>query len=255
MINTLKKGTGEKGWIVLVHGLGEHIGRYEKLVNVLSDLGFGVIGFDLPGHGNSAGKRGHTSIEESIEIINKLTEGIEKFHIFGHSLGGLIAVRYAQENMDRIKTLVISSPALYVKPSMVQLILLNMMKYIFPSLTVSNGIDPKLLSRNNEAVRKYIEDELVHNKVSVKLGKSLLDNVRIAHEKVKLITVPTMILIGTSDKVTPPIGAYSFYENLLLNDKDKKLVKFEGAYHEIFEDPEHHMNFYKTIFEWYESRG
>jgi len=255
MIHSFRKGSGKKGWIVISHGLGEHIGRYEKLMNNLIDGDFGVIGFDLPGHGNSERKRGHASIEEVIEIINSLTKDLEEFHIFGHSLGGLIAIRYAQENINRIKTLVVSSPALYLKPSFAQKLLMNIFNVIYPSLTIKNGIDPYLLSRNKEAVEKYINDNLVHDRISIKLGKSLLQNIQLAHQKAKVLTKPTMILVGTEDKVTPPIGSYSFFEKLGVPDDKKVLKKYEGAFHEIFEDPEHQQKFYQDIFEWYESFG
>lgn len=255
MIYSFKKGSGKKGWIVIVHGLGEHIGRYEKLVNGLLERDFGVIGFDLKGHGKSEGKRGHLSIEEAIELINELTNDIEKFHIFGHSLGGLIAIRYTQEFMKKLESLVVSSPALYLKPSLTQKLLMNIFTVIYPFLTVRNGIDPKFLSRNKKAVEKYINDELVHDKISVKLGKSLLNNIQLAHEKAKFITIPTLILVGTEDKVTPPIGSYSFFEKLGTPEDQKLLKKFEGAFHEIFEDQEHHRDFYQQIFDWFENFG
>lgn len=256
MIYSIKKGEPKKGWVVVVHGLGEHIGRYEKLIDGLAERGYAVLGFDLPGHGRSPGKRGHTSIEEVISVINDLTRenNIEKFHIFGHSLGGLISIRYTQENLQRVRSLVVSSPALFLSPKFSQLLLLNLFSIIYPALTLRNGIDPKDLSRNEEAVEKYITDDLVHDKISIKLAKSLLKNVKLAHEKVGIISVPTMMLVGTADKVTPPQGSYLFFNNLQLMNENKKLVRFEGAYHEIFEDNEWSEEFYFTIFEWYEMR-
>lgn len=254
MIHSFKKGEPKKGWVVVVHGLGEHIGRYTKLIDGLIERGYAVIGFDLPGHGKSFGKRGHTSIEEAISVINQLTSEIDKFHIFGHSLGGLISIRYTQENLHRVKTLVVSSPALYVNTKFSQLLLLNLFSILWPSFTLKNGIDPKYLSRNSEAVERYIGDELVHDQISVKLAKSLLKNIKIAHDKVGIISVPTMMLVGTSDTVTLPQGSYLFYNNLQLMKENKKLIRFEGAYHEIFEDPEWAEEFYSRIFQWYETR-
>ncbi|AEC51986.1 lysophospholipase [Pyrococcus sp. NA2] len=93
----IRIGNPERGYIVLIHGLGEHIGRYEKFIEKLVKNGFCVIGFDWPGHGKSRGKRGHTSIEEALEIINEIISEIgEKPFLFGHSLGGLTVIRYAQ---------------------------------------------------------------------------------------------------------------------------------------------------------------
>ncbi|ANQ53361.1 lysophospholipase [Thermosipho affectus] len=254
MIYSFTRGTPEKGWVVVVHGLGEHIGRYEKLIDGLVNKGYGVIGFDLPGHGKSSGKRGHTSIEEVMMVINELTVNLNKFHIFGHSLGGLISIRYAQENLNRIKSLVVSSPALYVKTSFSQKLLLSVFGLFYPSFTLSNGISPENLSRNEEAVKKYVEDELIHDKISVKLARSILKNVALAHEKVGIIYTPTLMLVGTNDRVTPPQGSYLFFNNLQIMKENKKLIRFEGAYHEIFEDEEWSEEFYNRIFEWYEKR-
>ncbi|ABR30122.1 lysophospholipase [Thermosipho melanesiensis] len=254
MIFSFTRGTPEKGWVVVVHGLGEHIGRYETLINGIVKRGYGVIGFDLPGHGKSSGKRGHTSVEEVIDVINELTSDLDKFHIFGHSLGGLISIRYTQENANRIKSLVVSSPALHVKARFSQKLLLAIFGIFYPALTLSNGISPDDLSRNRKVVENYIEDELVHDRISVKLARSILKNVAIAHEKVGLISVPTMMLIGTGDVVTPPQGSYLFFNNLQLMKENKKLYRFEGAYHEIFEDDEFANEFFGKIFEWYEMR-
>ncbi|QTA37122.1 lysophospholipase [Thermosipho ferrireducens] len=253
MLHSFKKGTPEKGWVVLIHGLGEHIGRYEKLVSNLVNRNFGVIGFDLPGHGKSPGKRGHTSIEKVLKIIDELTDTIDKFFIFGHSLGGLIAIRYAQENNNKIRGLIASSPALHIKTTSLKKFLSNVLDLFVPSITMSNGIDPELLSRNKEAVENYLSDELVHDRISVRLGKSLLKNIKLAHEKVGLIFTPTLLLVGTKDRITPITGSILFYNDLQV--MDKKIIRFDGGFHELFEDPEHGEEFYNIIYNWLEEHA
>ncbi len=234
--------------VVIVHGLGEHIGRYEKFITLLNENGYNVIGFDLPGHGKSSGIRGHTSVEQAFDIINSITKSVQKFILFGHSLGGLIAVRYAEEHPQRIEKLVLSAPALVVNPNTVQKILLNTLGVILPFLTVSNGIKTDALSTNPEAVRKYVEDPLVHDRISIKLGKSILKNAELAFEKSKLIDFPTLILYGTKDSVVPPSGAKKLYG--IVKSKNKELVEFEGGYHELFEDLNHSEAFYNKIISW-----
>jgi alpha-beta hydrolase superfamily lysophospholipase len=246
LIYTIKKGEPENGWVTIIHGLGEHIGRYEKLVNTLINEKYAVIGFDLPGHGKSSGKRGHTSIEEVLEIIDEVTKDVKNFILFGHSLGGLIAVRYTETRPQRVSKLVVSSPALRLEPKPYQKVLVNLLSFTLPSLTLSNGIDPNLLSRNKEAVQKYISDPLVHDRISIKLGKSMLTNVELAHQQAERIVCPVTILIGTNDKVTPPEGARQFYNEL---QTEKHIEEFEGGYHELFEDPEHSFVFYEKIIE------
>ncbi len=246
MIYTFRRGEPINGWVVIVHGLGEHIGRYEKLINIITTEGYGVVGFDLPGHGKSSGKRGHTSIEEVLNLIDELTKDINTFILFGHSLGGLISVRYTETRPQKVSKLIVSSPALYLQPKTSQKIMVNIFSVIMPFLTVSNGIDPNLLSRNKEAVRKYISDPFVHDKISIKLGKSMLKNVELAHQQAERIVCPTSILIGTEDKVTPPEGAKRFYEELKTN---KYIEEFEGGYHELFEDPDYSEKFHQKIVE------
>lgn len=112
-----KFGNPERGWVVLVHGLGEHSGRYGKLISMLNEAGFAVYTFDWPGHGKSPGKRGHTSVEEAMEIIDSIIKELgEKPFLFGHSLGGLTVIRYAETRPDKIRGVVASSPALAKSP-------------------------------------------------------------------------------------------------------------------------------------------
>lgn len=246
MIHSFKKGIPEKGWVLLVHGLGEHIGRYEEFIGDLLKKGFGIIGFDLPGHGRSSGRRGDTSIEEVISLINNLTENIEKIFIFGHSLGGLVAIRYTQENPERVKALIVSAPVLYLNVDPITKIFSNIFVRIFPSLTIDNRINLDYLSRNKEAVEKYAKDPLVHRKISLRLGISMVKNIEIAHKKAKVISVPTLFLIPLEDKIIPPKGSKDFFKNIEISNK--YFIEFAGGYHELFEDKEHSRNFYEQIY-------
>ena len=246
-----KFGTRNRGWVVLVHGLGEHSGRYGKLIEMLNDAGFGVYTFDWPGHGKSPGKRGHTSVEEAMEIIDSIIEELgEKPFLFGHSLGGLTVIRYAETRPDRIRGVVASSPALAKSPETpgFMVVLAKFLGRIAPGIVLSNGIKPDLLSRNPETVRAYVEDPLVHDRISAKLGRSIFINMELAHREAGRITVPILILVGTGDIITPPEGSRRLFEELKVGDKT--LREFEGAYHEIFEDPEWGEEFHKTIVEW-----
>ncbi len=244
-----KNSENSKGkTVVIVHGLGEHIARYEKFMNLLTNKGYNVIGFDLPGHGKSSGIRGYTSVEQAMDVINSITKSVQKFILFGHSLGGLISVRYAEEHPQRIEKLVLSAPALFVNPSPSQKFLLNSLGAILPFLTVSNGIKTEQLSTNPEAVRRYVEDPLVHDRISVKLGKSILKNVELAFERSKLIDFPTLILYGTKDSVVPPSGAKKLHN--LVKTEIKEIEEFEGGYHELFEDLTHSEKFYNRIISW-----
>lgn len=253
MIYSFRIGKPQKGWGVIVHGLGEHIGRYEKIVNDLVERNYGVIGFDHPGHGRSDGKRGDTSIEEIISMIDNLTSDIPKFHLFGHSLGGLIATRYTQERQDKIKSLVISAPALGVKVDPVTNFIAKTFGKLLPRMTINNKLNPQYLSRNKKAIEKCMNDPLMHSKISFRLGLSMMENIKIAHEKAPSLKVPILILVPTEDRYVDPNGAREFFKKLA--HEDKKLIEFPGGYHELFEDEEYKDEFYKNIYDWIESHN
>lgn len=256
MIYKTKSGKGEKGWAVIVHGLGEHSGRYKRLIKMLNDSGVGVYTFDLPGHGKSDGRRGHTKIDECMEIMDGIIEEIgEKPVIFGHSLGGLISLRYAETRPDKIKGVVASAPSI-AKPRDTSKFSVGLAKFlgiILPKMTINNTIDPHTLSRNGEAVKNYIDDPLVHDRISLALARSLFVNIEKVNEEAGKITKPLLILNGTEDVLSPIEGARNFMKKLKI--KDKTLREFEGAYHEIFEDPEWADEFQKTIVEWIKSHA
>ncbi|NJE02785.1 alpha/beta hydrolase [Thermococcus sp. MV11] len=246
-----KFGEAKLGWVVLVHGLGEHSGRYGRLIKELNYAGFGVYTFDWPGHGKSPGKRGHTSVEEAMEIIDSIIEEIgEKPFLFGHSLGGLTVIRYAETRPDKIRGLIASSPALAKSPETpgFMVALAKFLGKIAPGVVLSNGIKPELLSRNRDAVRRYVEDPLVHDRISAKLGRSIFVNMELAHREADKIKAPVLLLVGTGDVITPPEGSRRLFEELAV--EDKTLREFEGAYHEIFEDPEWAEEFHETIVRW-----
>jgi alpha-beta hydrolase superfamily lysophospholipase len=245
-------GEPRLGWVVLVHGLGEHSGRYERLIRELNDAGFAVYTFDWPGHGKSPGKRGHTSVEEAMEIIDGIINEIgENPFLFGHSLGGLTVIRYAETRPEKIRGVVASSPALAKSPKTpgFMVALAKFLGRIAPSVTLSNGLKPELLSRNPEAVKRYVEDPLVHDRISAKLGRSIFENMELAHEEAGRIRVPTLLIVGTADIITPPEGSRRLLEELAV--EDKAIKEFEGAYHEIFEDPEWADEFHEVISRWF----
>jgi len=246
-----KLGKPEKGWVVLVHGLGEHSGRYGKLIRTLNENGFAVYAFDWPGHGRSPGKRGHTTIEQAMDIIDSIIEELnERPFLFGHSLGGLTVIRYAETRPEVIRGVIASSPALAKSPETpgFMVALAKFLGRIAPGLTLSNGIKPELLSRSPEVVKAYTEDPLVHDRVSARLGRSIFENMEKAHWEADKIKVPVLLLVGTGDVITPPGGSRRLFEELKVEDKELK--EFPGAYHEIFEDPEWGDEFHSFVVDW-----
>lgn len=231
-------GEGEKGKVFIVHGLGEHIGRYERIESILVKNGFMVEGVDLVGHGRSSGKRGDIpSFEFLFEIFDEAIKFNQKEPIFllGHSLGGLIGFRYLQERENLFKKGIISSGIFNLNLDELPKGLVTLAKIlykIYPKFTMSNRINPEDLSRNEEEVKKYISDPLVHDRISVRLFFEIYKNTKIALEKGTNKEI--LILYGKYDEIVPPISAKLLYDSI----KGKKIIKEYPMKHELFNDPE-----------------
>lgn len=248
-----KKQIGEptKGSVILVHGLGEHSKRYEKLIQMLSKKGYAVYTFDWPGHGKSSGKKGHTRIEEGLKIIDTIVEEINtKPYLFGHSMGGLAVIRYSEIFPDKIKGMVLSSPELAfdvrISPALIKLA--KLFSLILPNITINNRIIPEEISRNEESVKKYVKDPLVHDRITLSLNRSISNNMKKAYQDVDKITCSVLILGGTDDMVVPFNSSKDFFKKL--KTKDKNLIDFKGAFHEVFEDSEWGESFHNKIVNW-----
>jgi len=251
MIFKRQVGEPNNGWVVLVHGLGEHCGRYDDFMQLLADSGFSVYAFDWAGHGRSEGKQGHATVEDTFATIDDIIGDIgEKPFLFGHSLGGLTVIRYAERYPERARGVIASSPMLARRSavSRFSVALSKLLGSIIPSLTVHNGIDPSDISRSEDAVQAYRDDPLVHHRTSVALAKSMFTHMDAAHRDAERVMVPVLLLAGTADVLVPPRGARRFMEELAV--EDKQLKTFEGAYHEICDDPEWGKMYRDGVVRW-----
>jgi len=223
--------------LLIIHGLGEHIGRYKNLIDNLTKHGISVYAFDLPGHGRSPGKRGHiASFDEVIDYINRYLDQMEgNRFILGHSLGGLLALRSAQELGDKIIGCIASSPSILIPETapILQKIALILDK-IWPTLTLNNHIDVRALSRSKDIVKAYIDDPLVHDRISARLYGEFVRHIGILWNKAPLSTTSILIQVGTEDKIVPPTKAHALKE---MWNGPVTVKKYGGAYHELYDDP------------------
>jgi lysophospholipase len=243
-LKRFKKIENPKKTFVIVHGLGEHSGRYKFLIDKLLEIDYEVITFDLPGHGLSEGKRGH--IKNIYEVYNYI-KGItpDNFILFGHSLGGLIALRYAEYSDKKPEKLILSSPAVGKLYTPFQKFLASFLGS-FGSLTISNGIDPKDLCHDDEAIKKYIDDPLVHNKISLKTAKQLFSEAEKALEESEKLNIPVLLQYGEMDKIINVDGLKVLSEKLpIAYIKTHKYAK-----HEVFNEPKYNNQFLDTLFEF-----
>ncbi len=245
----LKDGGSEgKNWCVIVHGLGEHCGRYEKISKKLLENNFGLIRFDLRGHGRSWGKRGDiSSFDDYVEDIEKATSELkEKFHLIGHSLGGLIVLYYGIKKPERLKSLVVSAPllGLKIKPPKFKLLLGKVLLRIAPRVSMSNEIDPRKLSHDESVVEAYINDPLVHRKITVRWFFQTMKAMNYVNLHPEGIKVPVLFLHGSSDELTDPEATKNFYEKISV---EKKLCIYGGYYHEPFNELDNEKVFDEVI--------
>ncbi|MBT8184300.1 MAG: lysophospholipase [Eudoraea sp.] len=231
-----------RGVIVIVHGFGEHSGRYKEMViPALLHEGLAVVIYDNIGHGTSGGKRGHCPnygalleiLEKVIAKANSLFTGLPLF-LYGHSLGGNLVLNFALEKPHSIKAIVASSPYLRLAftPPKWKLLLGNMMRYVLPSITLSSGLDPKGISGIPEEVEKYLQDPLIHDKVSPMYSIPVIRAGEQAIARADQLTVPTLLVHGSDDPIIAPEGSEEFHKNA----KTTTLVLFKGGYHELHND-------------------
>jgi len=234
-----------KAVLLIIHGLGEHCGRYMNVVNRFVPLGYAVYGLDHIGHGKSEGMR--EGVERFADYINPLTvyhEMVKSWQtgkpifLLGHSMGGLIASYYLLDHQAEFRGAVISAPLIKVSDSISQATII--MGKILSALAPKMGLlplDAKSISRDPEVVKAYVNDPLVfHGKTPARLAAELLKAMlRVAAEADKM-TLPFILVQGSDDRLVNPGGAQTLYDKA--SSKDKTIRIYEGLYHEVFNEPE-----------------
>jgi alpha-beta hydrolase superfamily lysophospholipase len=232
------------GVICLVHGLGEHSGRYEYWASLLNQAGYIVLTYDLRGHGKSGGKRGHiNSFDDYLKDTELLlTDAGVRFpgrrcFLYGHSLGGLICNYYVLRKKPRLAGVVIS--ALSNKTSLQEqkgkILLSKILGSIVPKLTIQTGLIPATISRDPEVVNRYINDPLVHHQVTVGWGKSALEAIPWMEQHANQWTLPALFMHGEKDILGYAEGSREFSSKIKV---DCTLKIWPGLYHEVHNEPE-----------------
>ena len=237
------------GTIALVHGAGEHCGRYEHVAQWLNNAGYAVLGRDLPGHGRSPGKRGHidrfanylATVDGMLDRLRTLYPAAPQF-LYGHSMGGLIVVRWLQERphdaTSPLAGVVLTSPcldlSLRVPPVLFQAA--SLIERVWPTMSQPSRIPPTAVSRRADIVAAYASDPLVERKVNVRWAMELQRSMARARERGVAFPVPTLILQAGADKLVSTEATRAFAESLAAPDKEYR--EFAGCYHELHNEPE-----------------
>ena len=247
-------GETTKAVVIFVHGIGEHIHRYDHWAGLFNKEGIGFVGVDLPGHGRSDGRRGHIKsyklLGEMIDILlkscNQTFPGIPVY-IYGHSLGGGIVLDYILRRNPKVKGAIVTGPYLRLafEPPRIRLILASVMKNLLPGLTQPTGLNASHLSHNKTVVEKYKSDPLVHGKISVSLFDGAMNAAKYSLKHASELKVPTLLLHGSDDKLTSPEGSREF-----AGKTDMAVLKiWDGSYHELHNEP-FKDEVFKYIMSW-----
>jgi alpha-beta hydrolase superfamily lysophospholipase len=250
--------------VLIVHGLGEHAGRYGHVAHALQNWGFEVRAYDQRGHGESGGKPG--VLPSNMALLDDLAEVVDdtRLHchglpliLLGHSLGGLVASRFVGLGIRPIDALVLSSPALDVGLGAFQKLLLKLLPRVAPNLCVGNGLDANCISRDSQVVKDYLSDRLVHNKISPRLGKFIATAGPATVAAAVRWQTPTLLMYAGADKLVNPAGSRNFATLAATSPAVKPgtvIAKcFDGYYHELFNELQPAPVF-EALKSWLDSR-
>lgn len=238
----LDGATPQRGVVLLVHGLGEHVGRYDHVARRLNSWGFAVRGYDHWGHGESTGAPG--SLPSDSRLLDDLVEVVDATRadhgagtpliLLGHSLGGLVVGRFVSLGLRPVDALVMSSPALDPGLSGFQKLLVAVLPKLVPNLRVGNGLNASFISHDPAVVKAYQQDPKVHDRISARLARFIAEGGPATLALAPQWKVPTLLMYAGEDKLVNPNGSRQFAAAA-----PQGLVKtqcFDSLYHEIFNE-------------------
>lgn len=230
--------------VVMVHGIGEHMGRYDYLARHFVKNNYLVIGIDHYGHGNSEGKRGTTKgydfyfdyLDAFIRYVKE--EWGKPVVLYGHSMGGGITAGYLLKRQPQLSAAVLSAPALMLTRAPSQLLTktVGVLSKVAPDFLIDQGLDINKISRSPEIVASFKNDPLRFDKLSLRLAYEMVENGRWCIDHADLLQTRTLLMHGDADEFTSIKGSDQFAANAPAQFLSYK--KWPGAFHELHNEPE-----------------
>lgn len=243
--------------VYLIHGLGEHTGRYAHVAESLNRAGIACRGIDLRGHGRSEGPRGHTpSLERLLDDVSLMIGGntrIRPTFLYGHSLGGTLALEYGRLRPEGLSGVIVSGAWLRLRfaPPRYKLALARLLPKFAPGMALASGLDVQALSRDKSVVEAYVNDPLVHDRITAQLGAIMLTSADDLLAHPASFRLPLLMMHGEQDGLTDPGASRTFFEGAGSSDKTLKI--WPGLFHEIHNEPEQ-AEVIAEIASWLEAR-
>lgn len=240
--------------VIIVHGIGEHVGRYAGIANYLNAVGYLVTGIDHYGHGLSDGPRGaNKGFEFAFDYLAAfLNHVIAQYNkpviLYGHSMGGGMVTGFVLKRQPLIKGVIISSPALIVPGvSLFLKVILKALNATVPNFRIRQGLDINRLTHSGNVIEAFKNDKLKHDRISIRLAFEMISNGSWCIENAGLLKIPALLIHGSDDAYTSPEGSRLF----ALNAPGHLIVykEWTGGYHELHNEPEQDKVL-KFILDW-----
>lgn len=252
-----------KGTVLVVHGIGEHGGRYKNVEDALVPAGWNVFTYDHRGHGRSTGRRTHVDrfdvyaddLQRVFDDVQSLA-GKGKIFVWGHSMGGLITTIWAGLRRPAVWGAILVAPPyrIAVPVPKAKILAAKILSNIVPTLALANEVDPSWLARDPAVGRAYATDALVERKATVRWGAEFLAAIDRVNARASEVQVPYLLLHGTGDKITSSEGSKAFHAKTA--SSDKTLTIYDGFFHELHNEPEgERARVFADVIAWLDKRA
>ncbi|HOW59414.1 MAG TPA: lysophospholipase [Candidatus Omnitrophota bacterium] len=247
-----------KHTLIIIHGYGEHSGRYEEFFERLGEIPAQIAMMDLRGMGRSEGERGDIrcldvylqDISAFVDHLQKKFTIPQKFILLGHSFGGLLAIHWSMRHQNAIKLLILSAPFLGLRGGWGACLLNRLIRFVLPKFVYRNPISTKILTQDHNEISIYRKDELIIRKISAHFLEEIIRYMKMLQNTAVLSCVfPVYVFTAGQEFIVSAKAIKLFFERLVAPRKD--LVSFPGFYHEIFHETDRKkpFNVLKTIIE------